>query len=218
MKKLITEKDIIAFANEGRTVVPAGSNTVITPLALDKMKELGLTAVDEQQSPANDMIAAGKAFNEPGIRVAVGSDHAGFKLKNMLADMLKKNGYRVIDVGTFDEKSCDYPDFAYAAAEKVRKGEAEFALLCDATGTPSAMVANKVKGIRAAACYNEFTAASAREHNNANVIVLGARMLGEELCKAILKTFLVSSFAGDRHQKRLDKLTRIENLNLRERI
>ncbi|MDP3150168.1 MAG: ribose 5-phosphate isomerase B [Ignavibacteria bacterium] len=146
--------------------------------------------------------------------VVLGCDHTGLTVKNLLIKILIEKGFKIQDVGTFDEVSCDYPDFAYAAAKKVKSGEADFGIIVDATGIPSAITANKIKGIRAATCYNEFSAKSAREHNNANILVVGAKALGEETIKGILETWLTTKFGGGRHQKRLDKITEIENHNL----
>ncbi|OGU30058.1 MAG: ribose 5-phosphate isomerase B [Ignavibacteria bacterium GWA2_35_9] len=143
-------------------------------------------------------------------KAAIGSDHTGFKVKNILSKIITEKGFEVIDVGTFDEKSCDYPDFALAVAEKVQSMSVDFGIIVDATGIPSAITANKLKGIRAATCYNEFSTRSAREHNNANVLVLGAKALGEETIKSILEVWLNTNFGGGRHQKRLDKISDIE--------
>jgi len=146
-------------------------------------------------------------------RIAIGSDHTGFRIKNVISKILSEKGYEIIDVGTYDEKSCDYPDFAFAVARKVRENEVKFGIIIDATGIPSSITANKLKGIRAATCYNEFSTSSAREHNNANILVLGAKSLGEETIKSILETWLNTKFGGGRHQRRLNKITEIENNN-----
>ncbi|MEO8398846.1 MAG: ribose 5-phosphate isomerase B [Ignavibacteriaceae bacterium] len=143
--------------------------------------------------------------------IAIGSDHTGFKIKNLLIKILTEKKYELIDVGTYDEQSCDYPDFAFAVASKVKEKKADFGILIDATGIPSAIAANKVKGIRAATCYNEFSANSAREHNDANVLVVGAKSLGEETIKSILEVWLNTGFGGGRHQKRLNKISSIES-------
>ncbi|MCW8850073.1 MAG: RpiB/LacA/LacB family sugar-phosphate isomerase, partial [Melioribacteraceae bacterium] len=128
-----------------------------------------------------------------------------------ISKILKDQGYEIIDVGTFDEASCDYPDFAIKVSQLVTSGEVYFGIILDATGIPSSITANKVSKIRAATCYNEFSARSAREHNNANVLVMGAKTLGEETIKSILYVWLNSEFLGDRHQRRLDKITELEN-------
>ena len=128
----------------------------------------------------------------------------------MLIKYLTEKNYRVYDSGTFDEKSCDYPDIAEDVADKVRLENTDCGILIDATGIPSAITANKLEGIRAATCYNEFSAKSSRSHNDANVLVLGAKSLGEETIKSITEIWLNSPFDGGRHQKRLDKITGIE--------
>ena len=128
-----------------------------------------------------------------------------------LADFLLEKGYEILDVGTFDENPADYPDLAKIVASRVANGEFNFGILIDASGIPSAIVANKFKGIRAATCYNTFSAKSSRAHNNANVLVVGARALGEETIKIIVDEWLSTKFEGGRHQKRLDKLNDIEN-------
>ncbi|MCL4551344.1 MAG: ribose 5-phosphate isomerase B [Bacteroidetes bacterium] len=143
-------------------------------------------------------------------KIVIGSDHTGVKQKKVLFDFLKNEGYEINDVGTFTEDSVDYPDIAYNVANRVAIGECDFGILLDATGIPSAITANKVPGIRAATCYNEFSAKSSREHNDANVLVLGARSLGEETIKSIAAVWLKSTFLGDRHQRRLDKIKMLE--------
>jgi ribose 5-phosphate isomerase B len=146
-------------------------------------------------------------------KVAVGSDHTGFTMKKTIIEFLDKQGYSITDVGTYDEQSCDYPDFAIKVSELVASGSVNFGIIFDATGIPSAITANKFNGIRAATCYNEFSARSAREHNNANIIVLGAKTLGDETVKSVLNVWLNSEFLGDRHQRRLDKITELEKKN-----
>ncbi|PKL82417.1 MAG: ribose 5-phosphate isomerase B [Ignavibacteriae bacterium HGW-Ignavibacteriae-3] len=145
------------------------------------------------------------------MKIVIGSDHTGVKMKKILYDYLAEKGLELSDVGTFTEDAVDYPDIAYNVANRVSVGEATYGIIIDATGIPSAITANKIPGIRAATCYNEFSAKSSREHNNANVLVLGARALGEETIKSIADVWLSSGFLGDRHQKRLDKIAAIEN-------
>ena len=119
-------------------------------------------------------------------------------------------GFKVKDFGTFSKESCDYPDFAREVAKNVAFKKAGFVILLYATGIPATITANKVPGIRAATCYNEFSARSAREHNNSNIIVLGAKSLGEETIKSILKVYFSTKFLGGRHQRRLDKISNLE--------
>ena len=206
MKKVFTEEDIIRLYREGSNVVIAGKADIFTPSALDKIKEFNLTVkLLEKGKP--EIASVG-----PGISkvVAIGGDHTGFKIKSIISKYLTNKSYNIKDVGTFSEQSCDYPDFAYEVAQKVVKKEVEFGIIIDATGIPSAITANKVPGIRAATCYNEFSAKSAREHNDANILVLGAKTLGEETIKSIIDKWIVTDFAGERHQRRLDKITAIE--------
>ncbi len=209
MKKLFTERDIYNAAGEDKLIL-IGKDDILTPSAKDKIKELGLTIVDKDEA---EKISGTQNFKKtiPVNKAAIGSDHTGFKIKNILSKILIEKNIGVIDVGTYDEKSCDYPDFAFAVAKKIQSGEADFGILIDATGIPSAITANKIKGIRAATFYNEYSARSAREHNDANVMVVGAKSIGEEIIKSILEVWLNTRFGGGRHQGRLDKITAIED-------
>ena len=211
MKKLITESDIIKFAKEGGTIIPIGHNDILTPGAKDRIKQLGIKIISKEEAERINASDPGVIKSLISKSVAIGGDHTGFKLKSILSKILTDKGFKLTDVGTFDEKSCDYPDFAYAVAKKVKERSVDWGIIIDATGIPSAITANKLKGIRAATCYNEFSARSAREHNNANILVIGARAIGEETAKSILEVWLTTSFGGGRHQRRLDKITQIEN-------
>jgi ribose 5-phosphate isomerase B len=138
--------------------------------------------------------------------IAVASDHAGYDLKTMLSRELAEMGYEVLDLGTDGPQSVDYPDFADALARAVRAGEAERGVLICGTGIGIAMAANRHPGIRAAVCWDETSARLTREHNDANVMALGARLLGPEVAKDCLRTFLSTDFAGGRHAGRVAKL------------
>jgi len=210
MRKVITENEIIKIFKDGGRTVPVEDNDMFTPLAKDKMKELKMKSVKKTPAISIDGITFDAVKSKRTNRVSIGSDHTGFKVKNLLSKILVEKGYEIIDVGTYDENACDYPDFAFAAAMKVKEGTSDFAVLIDATGIPSSITANKIPGIRACTCYNEFSARSAREHNNGNALVVGARTLGEETIKSILEVWLNTPFGGARHQKRLDKITAIE--------
>jgi ribose 5-phosphate isomerase B len=210
MKKLITELDVVKFRQKGISVIVLTGDEIITPAAKDKFKEYGITIASKDEAAKIDIKSSKVANNTNNGKVVIGSDHTGFKLKNFLTKILSDKGFEIIDVGTFDEKSCDYPDFALAVASKVKSGEVEFGVIIDATGNPSAITANKLHGIRAANCYNEFSARSAREHNNANVLSLGAKALGEETVRSIIETWLSTNFGGGRHQRRIDKISQIE--------
>ncbi|HSW54609.1 MAG TPA: ribose 5-phosphate isomerase B [Ignavibacteriaceae bacterium] len=211
MKKVITERDILELEKQGIKVLVITKDTVITPLALDRIRFSKFTII-EKEIPQSEITHSSDAGNSTtGKRIIIGSDHTGFRIKNILIKYLVEKGYQITDAGTFDEKPCDYPDYAKIVATSVSKGDSDFGILIDATGIPSAIAANKVKGIRAATCYNAFSARSSRAHNNANVLVVGARALGEETIKLIVDEWLSTQFESGRHQKRLDKITDLEN-------
>jgi ribose 5-phosphate isomerase B len=142
--------------------------------------------------------------------VAIGTDHGGVDLKGILKQDLISLGYKVIDVGTHTKDSVDYPDIARQVAELVAKGQAWRGVVIDGAGIGSCMAANKVPGVRAAMCYDYATAVNSREHNNANVLTLGAGLIEVNLAQRILKTWLGTAFGGGRHARRVDKITAIE--------
>ena len=144
------------------------------------------------------------------LRIAIGADHAGLALKDRLRAHLEEGGHQVEDLGTHDAGSVDYPDFAAAVGRRVSAGQAERGVLVCGTGVGMAMAANKILGVRAACCNNLFVAGLAREHNDANVLTLGAREVAPEHAQAILKTFLETAYAGGRHQRRVDKLALLD--------
>jgi ribose 5-phosphate isomerase B len=144
------------------------------------------------------------------LRVAVGSDHGGYKSKELLKSYLESLGYRVVDVGCYSTESVDYPDFALAVARKVASGECERGIMIDGAGIGSSMVCNKVRGIRAALCYDLKTVVNSREHNNANVLTLGGPLhTPDELCQ-MSKVWLETRFAGGRHWPRINKMMAVE--------
>lgn len=145
-----------------------------------------------------------------GQTVALGADHGGFSLKENLIAHLTDQGYRVEDCGTFSAESVDYPDFAYAVAKMISSGEAWRGIIIDGAGIGSCMAANKVPGVRAAMCYDHATAVNSREHNNANVLTLGAGLIGSSLARQIVDTWLSTEFGGGRHARRVDKIMAIE--------
>ena len=154
--------------------------------------------------------------------VAIGSDHAGYSLKERLKAELAAMGYQVHDVGTASQESCDYPDFALAVAEAVGRGEASRGVLVCGTGAGMAMVANKVPGVRAAACNEAYTAEHCRLHNDANVLTMGARVVDDETASRILKVFMESGFegglpGGTRHRRRVEKIRDVERTYMKER-
>ena len=148
----------------------------------------------------------------PQKTVAIASDHGGFAMKEKLKAYITELGYTVTDCGTSESKTAvDYPDLALAAALLVKEGKAWRGIVVDGAGIGSCMAANKVPGVRAALCYDYATAVNSREHNDANVLTLGAGLIGDNLAKQIVKTWLTTEFGGDRHQKRIDKIIAIEN-------
>ena len=145
------------------------------------------------------------------MQVALGSDHAGFELKKVLSDHLQHNGHLVLDVGTYSADPVDYPDYAEAVALSVLHGEAERGILICGSGVGAAVAANKIAGIRAGLCHDCYSAHQGVEHDDTNVLVLGARVIGVELAKDISLTFLNARFtAEERHQRRLKKVLDIE--------
>ena len=140
------------------------------------------------------------------MKIAIGNDHAGVEFKNKIMQELRSKGYEVVNVGTDTLDSVDYPDVAKEVSEKVINGEVNFGILICGTGIGISIAANKIKGIRAALCHNEYTARQARLHNDANILALGARVIGDELGKAIVKTFLNTEFEGGRHARRVSKI------------
>jgi ribose 5-phosphate isomerase B len=148
------------------------------------------------------------------LRVAVGSDHGGYKAKELLKSYLGTLGYRVVDVGCHSQESVDYPDFAQAVARKVAGGDCERGIMIDGAGIGSSMVCNKVRGIRAALCYDLKTVVNSREHNNANVLTLGGPLhTPDELCR-MAKVWLETRFAGGRHWPRINKMMAVERGSL----
>jgi ribose 5-phosphate isomerase B len=145
-------------------------------------------------------------------RIALGADHAGFRAKETIRKYLEGAGYGVDDVGTWSEESVDYPDFARAVAERVASGKDPLGIVLCATGIGVAIAANKVAGIRAALAHDSLTARRAREHNNANVLALGGKIVGEDEAIAIVQEFLSAQFSGGRHQHRIDKITEMDQI------
>ncbi|MCX7831576.1 MAG: ribose 5-phosphate isomerase B [Actinobacteria bacterium] len=144
------------------------------------------------------------------MRVAIGADHAGYKLKEFLKKRLQDCGYSIVDVGTFSEDSVDYPDYAYEVSNLIVNGKADFGVLVCGTGLGMSIAANKIRGIRAAACSNIFESIMSRRHNDANIICVGSRVIGDEHAFLLVKTFLEEPFEGGRHQRRVEKIKQLE--------
>jgi len=143
-------------------------------------------------------------------RIALGADHAGLHVKEIIKKYLADSGYGVDDLGTSSDESVDYPVFARAVAERVAAGQNDFGVLACGTGIGMAIAANKVTGIRAANAHDAMTARLAREHNDANVLTLGARVLDDARAVQVVQTFLRAQFAGGRHQRRIDEITEMD--------
>jgi len=195
---LVTEADVRAAAKVGRTLEVA-HDALVTPAARDLARSLGVSLAVVAGAPA-----AGHAV------VALGADHGGFALKEQLKAFLSDAGYDVLDLGTYDAQPVDYPDFAVAVARAVRDARAWRGIMIDGAGIGSAMVANKVAGVRAALCYDLTTAQNAREHNDANLLTLGGSLIGTRLAVDITRTFLATEFGGGRHARRVDKINSLD--------
>jgi len=144
------------------------------------------------------------------MQIGLACDHAGFELKEELKAFLKSLGVKTIDMGTFNEDSVDYPDFGVLVAEKVSQGELEKGILICGTGIGMSMVANKFPGVRAAVANDLYSSRCSREHNDANILIVGGRIVGKELAKEIVKVWLETSFAGGKHKRRIEKIEALE--------
>ncbi|MEA3339071.1 MAG: ribose 5-phosphate isomerase B [Chloroflexota bacterium] len=204
-RPLVTEADVQAVPVGGRIDVPQGA--LVTPLARQAALERRVTMVE-----ASPQVDAPSANPSPMGQqtIAIGADHGGYELKEMLKGYLGELGYRVVDCGTDSTSSVDYPDFAFAVAQLVAQGRTWRGIVVDGAGIGSCMAANKVPGVRAGLCYDQATASNSREHNDANVLTLGAGMIGPNLAQQIVKTWLETPFGGGRHARRVHKIMEIE--------
>lgn len=144
------------------------------------------------------------------MKIAIGNDHTAVNLKNHITDYLQNKGYEVLNIGTDSTQRTDYPIYGKKVAEKVASGECDFGVLICGTGIGISLAANKVKGIRAAVCSEPYSARLTRQHNNANIIAFGARVVGDAMAEMIVDEFLSTEYEGGRHQKRIDMITAIE--------
>lgn len=195
-RPLIDTDAVDAVPEGGRLEIPPGA--IITPLARSR-------AMERRVELVMDVVPAAP---EAGV-VALGADHGGYPMKEMLKVHLQAR-YVVVDCGTNSSASVDYPDFALAVAQMVSSGRAWRGIVVDGAGIGSCMVANKVPGVRAALCYDQASASNSREHNDANVLTLGAGLIGESLAKQIADTWLATDFGGGRHARRVNKIMDIE--------
>jgi ribose 5-phosphate isomerase B len=153
---------------------------------------------------------AGSERGDEVSTIAVGADHGGYAMKERLGYKLKEQGYTVVDCGTDSTDAVDYPDFAAAVARLVADGSADIGIMVDGAGIGSSMVANKIPGVRAALCYDVSTARNAREHNHANVLTLGAALIGDGLAWQITEEFLATPYGPGRHARRVDKINELD--------
>jgi ribose 5-phosphate isomerase B len=204
--------------NGSKQAIPA--NSIVTPLAQQAAQEKRIEfvqitpegssgAVGQVQSQIRDRSAPYRTQGSENRVVAIGADHGGFELKEMIERWLGDSNYSVIDCSAHSKESVDYPDYAFAVAQHVAGGRAFRGVLVDGAGIGSCMAANKVPGIRAAMCYDQATAVNSREHNNANVLTLGAGLIGPALAQQIVLTWLKTDFGGGRHARRVDKIDAI---------
>ncbi len=196
--RIVAKEDILEL--KPGTTLALAEGAIITPLAADLIAERGIRVVWERRG---------------GLRIAVASDHAGYAMKGELKRFLRELDHMAVDLGTHDESPVDYPDFALAAALAVARGECDLAIVLDGAGIGSAIAANKVPGIRAAMCYDEATARNSREHNAANVLTLGARMIDSERMRSIVAAWLDARPRGNRHARRVRKIQEIEERYLK---
>jgi ribose 5-phosphate isomerase B len=198
MRQVITAQDVPA---SGELRVSVG--TIVTASAQETAASRGVRIVEL----AEDQLSA---LAPPDRTIAIGSDHGGFGLKEALKPLIESLGLSPRDVGVHDTQPADYPDIAHKVAELVAGGLATRGVIIDGAGIGSCMAANKVPGIRAALCYDKASARNGREHNDSNVLTLGARLLTQTQAEDVLRTWLGTPFAGGRHQARVDKIMRIE--------
>lgn len=144
------------------------------------------------------------------MKIAIGNDHAAFKLKKIIVEYLKGKNYEVLDLGTYTEDKCDYAVYGEKVAEAIKNGEADRGILICGTGIGISLAANKVPGIRAAVCSDAYSAKMCRAHNNAQILAFGARVIGEDTAKMLVDTFLSTEFEGGRHEQRVNLISEIE--------
>ena len=195
-KQVITERELHSV-NAGDTL-RIDDNAIITPLAADAIKDRGILLERVRRRSANRK------------RIALGADHGGFEMKEAIKRLLAELGHDFQDFGTHSTDAVDYPDYAHAVARAVAKGICDLGIVVDGAGIGSCMAANKVPGVRAAMCYDEATARNSREHNGANVLSLGGKMISEEKMQQIVRAWLATELTEDRHRRRVAKIDAIE--------
>ncbi|HEY0765187.1 MAG TPA: ribose 5-phosphate isomerase B [Pyrinomonadaceae bacterium] len=197
-KSVITEDDVRGL--EPGAILRIGEDARLTPLAADIVKEKKIELVRR----------ASRRGSKASKLIAVGADHGGFRMKEDLKVLLAELGHRVQDFGAYSEDAVDYPDFAHAVASAVANGTSDLGIMIDGAGVGSAMTANKVPGVRAAACYSVDVARNSREHNDANVLTLGSKTIDGKLMRDIVTIWLSTEITEDRHRKRVAKIDAIQ--------
>jgi ribose 5-phosphate isomerase B len=211
VKPVVTVADLERIPQNGELAVTP--DTLITMLAREEAERRGITfrVVNSGAGGAAAGATPGSIDTEKSTRiVAIGADHGGYELKEQLKAYLREWGYQFLDLGTDSTSAVDYPDFAEAVGNSVARGDAWLGVVLDSAGIGSSIAANKVPGVRAALCYDRATARNSREHNDANVLTLGAKLISQETAREILAVWLSTPFAGGRHQRRVDKIVNIE--------
>jgi ribose 5-phosphate isomerase B len=209
-RAVVTAEEISAA--EPGTEMKLASETLVTPLARQMAMERSITLTQASLDSATVQPAPAR-----GYVVAIGCDHGGFEMKEDLKAYLEELGYRPLDCGTHSQESVDYPDFAFAVARQVASQAAFRGIVIDGAGIGSCMAANKIPGVRAAMCYDQATALNSREHNDANLLTLGAGLIGRNLARQIVQTWLKTDFGGGRHARRVAKIVEIEQRYLKAR-
>jgi ribose 5-phosphate isomerase B len=208
-RRAITEAEVRRAAAAGRTLnVPPGA--VVTPAARDLARQLGVALEREGTEGTEGTGAQTRGHTVGRPVVALGADHGGFALKETLLTVVAELGFEPLDLGTHSTEPVDYPDFAASVARVVAEGRARWGIVVDGAGIGSGMVANKVRGVRAAPCHDVTTAHNAREHNDANVLTLGGGLVGVRLASEIVRVFLTTPFGGGRHEPRVAKINRLD--------
>jgi len=188
-------------------------------LAREEAERRGITfriSSQREQQASSNPISVESSSEKSARVVAIGADHGGFELKEQLKGHLRDWGYQVLDLGTNSAEAVDYPDFAEVVGNAVANGEAWLGIVLDSAGIGSSIAANKVPGVRAALCYDRATAHNSREHNDANVLTLGAKLIAPEAAREIVALWLSTPFAGGRHQRRVDKIRSIEERSVKK--
>ena len=197
-QSVITEDDVRGL--EPGAVLRIGEDARLTPLVADIVNEKKIEIVRR----------ASRRGSKASKLIAIGADHGGFRMKEELKTVLAELGHRVQDFGAYSEDAVDYPDFAHAVARAVADGSSDLGIMIDGAGVGSAMTANKVPGVRAAACYSVDVARNSREHNDANVLTLGSKTITSKQMRDIVTTWLATEITEDRHRKRVAKIDAIQ--------